>query len=126
MGVTRISDWRQSFDAIIDVRSPAEFEDDHIPGAVSLPALSNEERAEVGTLYKQHSAFEARKIGAALVSRNLARHIETYFMDKPGGFRPLIYCWRGGQRSGSVALVLAEIGFLPHTLEGGYKRYRRT
>jgi len=125
MGVTRISDWRQSFDAIIDVRSPAEFEDDHIPGAVSLPALSNEERAEVGTLYKQHSAFEARKIGAALVSRNLARHIETYFMDKPGGFRPLIYCWRGGQRSGSVAIVLAEIGFLPHTLEGGYKRYRQ-
>ena len=125
MGVTRITDWRQSFDAVVDVRSPAEYADDHIPGAVSLPALSDKERAHVGTLYKQHSAFEARKVGAALISRNLAAHIETFFMDKPGGFRPLVYCWRGGQRSGSVALVLAEIGFRPHTLDGGYKRYRR-
>lgn len=123
--VTRIDDWTAAFDAIIDVRSPAEFADDHIPGAVSLPALSNEQRAEVGTLYKQVSAFEAKKVGAALISRNIADHIEAYFLDKPGGFRPLIYCWRGGQRSGSFSLVLAEIGFRPQTLIGGYKRYRR-
>lgn len=124
MGVTRTEDWTSAYDAIIDVRSPAEFEDDHIPGAVSLPALSNDERAQVGTLYKQVSAFEAKKAGAALISRSIAAHIENYFMDKPGGFKPLVYCWRGGQRSGSFALVLAEIGFLPHTLIGGYKRYR--
>lgn len=124
MGVTRVEDWSGDFDAIIDVRSPAEFADDHIPGALSLPALSNEERAKVGTIYKQVSAFEAKKVGAALISRNIASHIETFFLDKPGGFRPLVYCWRGGQRSGSFALVLAEIGFRPHTLIGGYKRYR--
>lgn len=124
MGVTRVDDWTAEYDAIIDVRSPAEYEDDHIPGAISLPALSNEERARVGTVYKQVSAFEAKKLGAALISRNLAEHIETYFLDKPGGFQPLIYCWRGGQRSGSFALVLAEIGFLPNTLIGGYKGYR--
>lgn len=124
MGVSRIDDWTGDFDAIIDVRSPAEFADDHIPGAISLPALSDAERARVGTLYKQVSAFEAKKVGAALISRNLATHIEAFFLDKPGGFRPLIYCWRGGQRSGSVALVLAEIGFRPQTLIGGYKRYR--
>ena len=124
MGVTRIEDWSGDFDAIIDVRSPAEFKDDHIPGAISLPALSNEERAKVGTIYKQVSAFEAKKVGAALISRNIATHIERFFLDKPGGYRPLVYCWRGGQRSGSFALVLAEIGFRPHTLIGGYKRYR--
>ncbi|MGB1161614.1 MAG: rhodanese-like domain-containing protein, partial [Alphaproteobacteria bacterium] len=124
MGVTRVEDWSGDFDAIIDVRSPAEFADDHIPGALSLPALSNEERAKVGTIYKQVSAFEAKKVGAALISRNIATHIEQFFLDKPGGFRPLVYCWRGGQRSGSFALVLAEIGFRPHTLIGGYKRYR--
>lgn len=125
MGVTRVDDWTAPFDAIIDVRSPAEFADDHVPGALSLPALSNEEREKVGTLYKQVSAFEAKKVGAALISRNIAAHIETYFLDKPGGFKPLVYCWRGGQRSGSFAMVLAEIGFLPQTLIGGYKRYRR-
>ena len=124
MGVTRVDDWSGDFDAIIDVRSPAEFADDHIPGALSLPALSNEERAKVGTIYKQVSAFEAKKVGAALISRNIATHIEQFFLDKPGGFRPLVYCWRGGQRSGSFALVLAEIGFRPQTLIGGYKRYR--
>ena len=125
MGVTRIDDWMGDFDAVLDVRSPAEFADDHVPGAISLPALSDEERARVGTLYKQVSAFEAKKVGAALISRNIASHIEAYFLDKPGGFRPLLYCWRGGQRSGSFALVLAEIGFRPHTLIGGYKHYRR-
>ncbi len=126
MGVTRVDDWATTpYDAIIDVRSPAEFADDHIPGALSLPALSNEERVKVGTLYKQVSAFEAKKLGAALISRNIATHIETFFLDKPGGFKPLIYCWRGGQRSGSFSMVLAEIGFLPQTLIGGYKRYRR-
>ena len=87
------------FDTIIDVRSPAEFAEDHIPGAINCPVLDNEERIRVGTLYKQVSPFEARKVGAALVSRNIARHIETHFLSKPKGWKPLIYCWRGGQFS---------------------------
>ena len=113
------------FDAVIDVRSPAEFADDHVPGAISLPVLSNEERAEVGTLYVQVSRFTARKIGAALIARNVARHLETALKDKDGAFRPLIYCWRGGQRSGAMAIILAQVGWRTAVLHGGYKTYRR-
>lgn len=112
------------FDEIIDVRSPAEWEEDHIPGAVNLPALDNEERARVGTIYVQESPFLARKIGAALVARNAARHLEGPLAEKPGGWRPLVYCWRGGQRSGSFASILSQIGWRVDTLAGGYKAYR--
>lgn len=91
---------RLGFDDIIDVRSPAEYAEDHMPGAISLPVLSNEERARVGTIYKQVDPFAARKVGAALVSRNAAAHIEGPLADRNGGWRPLVYCWRGGQRSG--------------------------
>jgi tRNA 2-selenouridine synthase len=112
------------FDAIIDVRSPAEFAEDHVPGAVNCPVLDDEERARVGTLYKQ-SPFEAKKLGAALVARNIARHLETEFAGNPRGWRPLVYCWRGGKRSGAMAHVLREIGWDAQTLEGGYKSYRR-
>lgn len=115
---------RPRFDAVIDVRSPAEFADDHIPGAVNLPVLSDDERARVGTVYKQVSPFEARKLGAALVSRNVARHLDEFFADKPKEYRPLVYCWRGGQRSGSFAIVLSQIGFRATVLAGGYKTYR--
>ncbi len=113
------------FDEIIDVRSPAEFADDHMPGAVNCPVLSNEERARVGTLYKQDSPFAAKKLGAALVARNIAEHIETRFLDKPREWKPLVYCWRGGKRSGAMAHVLRQIGWHACTLEGGYKSYRR-
>lgn len=113
------------FDAIIDVRSPGEFAIDHLPGAISLPIMSNEERAEVGTLDRQVGSFEAKRRGAAIASRNIAAHLERYFADKPKSFRPLVYCWRGGQRSGSLALVLQQIGFSVARLEGGYKAYRR-
>lgn len=113
------------FDAIIDTRSPAEFAEDHVPGAVNCPVLDNEERARVGTDYKQRSPFEAKKLGAALVARNIARHIEQSFMDKPRGWRPLVYCWRGGKRSGAMAHILREIGWEAKTLEGGYRAYRR-
>jgi tRNA 2-selenouridine synthase len=113
------------FDAIIDVRSPAEFAEDHIPGAISAPVLDDAERAEVGTLYKQVSAFDAKKLGAALLAKNAARHIETQFRDKPKSWHPLVYCWRGGKRSGSMAHILREIGWNAETLEGGYKAYRR-
>jgi tRNA 2-selenouridine synthase len=113
------------FDAVIDARSPAEYADDHLPGAISCPALSDEERARVGTLYKQVSAFEAKKIGAALVARNIARHIEERFLDHPKDWRPLVYCWRGGKRSGAFTHVLREIGWDAHRLEGGYKAWRK-
>lgn len=113
------------FDEIIDVRSPAEFAEDHIPGAINCPVLDNDERIRVGTLYKQVSPFEARKVGAALAAKNIARHIEERFADRPKSWRPLICCWRGGQRSGSMALIFAQIGWPAHQLEGGYKAYRR-
>lgn len=115
----------QGFDDIIDVRAPAEYAEDHVPGAVSMPVLDDAERARVGTIYKQESPFTARKIGAALVARNAAAHIETRLMDKPGGWRPLVYCWRGGQRSGSFALILGQIGWRVEVLKGGYKAWRR-
>jgi tRNA 2-selenouridine synthase len=112
------------FDAIIDVRSPAEYAEDHVPGAISAPVLDDAERAEVGTRYKRESPFEAKKAGAALIARNVARHIER-FNDKPKSWHPLVYCWRGGKRSGAMAHVMREIGWNAETLEGGYKAYRR-
>ncbi|MGA7749144.1 MAG: tRNA 2-selenouridine(34) synthase MnmH [Gallionella sp.] len=113
------------FDEIIDVRTPAEFAEDHIPGAINCPVLSDEERAAVGTLYTQVSPFEARKVGAALIARNIATHLETRFRDHPKSWRPLVYCWRGGQRSGAMCIILAQVGWAAHKLEGGYKTYRR-
>lgn len=112
------------FDEIIDVRSPSEWAEDHVPGAISLPVLDDQERARVGTIYKQESPFRARKIGAALVARNAARHLEGPLIDRPGGWRPLVYCWRGGQRSGSFAMILSQIGWRVDTIAGGYKSYR--
>ncbi len=112
------------FDDIIDVRAPAEFAEDHLPGAVSLPVLDDDERARVGTIYKQVSPFSARKIGAALVAKNASLHLQGPLADKGGGWRPLVYCWRGGQRSGSFATILGQIGWRVETLVGGYKTWR--
>lgn len=113
------------FDTIIDVRSPSEFAEDHVPGAINLPVMSDAERAEVGTIYVQQSAFLARKLGAAIVARNAATHIEQVLADKDGGWQPLVYCWRGGQRSGSFASILSQIGWRTALLDGGYRSYRR-
>ncbi|MEO1974959.1 MAG: tRNA 2-selenouridine(34) synthase MnmH [Paracoccaceae bacterium] len=113
------------FDTVIDVRSPAEFAEDHVPGAISLPVLDNEERARVGTIYKQQSPFLARKLGAALVFRNAAGHIEGPLSHHDGGWRPLVYCWRGGQRSGAFEWMLKEIGWRAEKIDGGYRTYRR-
>jgi len=113
------------FDELIDVRSESEFAEDHIPGAVNCPVLSDAERTHVGTLYKQVSPFDAKKIGAALVSANIARHIQTRFLARPRTWRPLLYCWRGGERSGAFAHVLAQVGWRVGRLDGGYKAYRR-
>jgi tRNA 2-selenouridine synthase len=118
--IARLAD----FDAVIDARSEAEYAEDHLPGAINWPSLNDEERHEVGTLYKQVSPFDARKRGAALVAANIARHIERDVTDKPKGWKPLVYCWRGGQRSGSLSLVLGQIGFQVHIVEGGYKAFR--
>jgi tRNA 2-selenouridine synthase len=106
------------------VRSESEFALDHIPGAINCPVLDDDERIRVGTMYKQVNAFEAKKVGAALVSRNIASHIEALWIDKPRDWKPLIYCWRGGNRSGAMAHVLAKIGWPAIQLDGGYKAYR--
>ena len=112
------------FDTIIDVRSPSEFAEDHIPGAINYPVLDDLERIQVGTMYKQINAFEAKKVGAALVAKNIAKHLEQNFLDKPREWKPLVYCWRGGNRSGSMAHILAKIGWPVVQLDGGYKDYR--
>ena len=114
-----------SFDAVIDARSPAEHALDHLPGALNWPVLDDEERRLVGTEYTQLSAFEARKRGAVLAARNIANHLEREGPALAVGWKPLIYCWRGGQRSGSLALVLAQVGFEVHALDGGYRAFRR-
>ena len=112
-----------NFDTIIDVRTPAEYEIDHIPGSVNHPVLDNEERVIIGTLHNGNN-FEARRRGAALISRHVADLLENEFRDKPKTWRPLIYCWRGGLRSGSLAIVMAQVGWQVHQLNGGYKSYR--
>ncbi len=114
------------FDAIIDVRSPGEFAEDHVPGAINLPVLTDAERAEVGTIYVQQSRFLARRIGAAYVARNIARHLETALADRTGAFAPLVYCWRGGQRSTAMATILSQVGWRTTLLSGGYRTYRRS
>lgn len=112
------------FDTIIDARSEDEYAEDHLPDAVNWPTLDNEERKLVGTMYKQVNAFEASKRGAAMAARNIAHHIEREVLDKPKNWKPLAYCWRGGKRSGSLSLVLSQIGFRITLLEGGYKAFR--
>ncbi|RQV84384.1 tRNA 2-selenouridine(34) synthase MnmH [Burkholderia anthina] len=114
------------FDEIIDVRTPLEFAEDHIPGALNAPVLSNEERVLVGTMYRQVSPYEATRVGAAMVARNIARHLDTTFADRPRNWRPLIYCWRGGKRSGSMTTWFNLIGWKARQLDGGYKAYRRS
>ncbi len=113
------------FDEVIDTRSESEFADDHVPGAINCPVLNDDERARVGTLYKQVSPFEAKRVGAALVARNIAHHLETKLTDRPRNWRPLVYCWRGGTRSEAFAHVLHQVGWRVGRLDGGYKAYRR-
>jgi tRNA 2-selenouridine synthase len=113
------------FDEVIDVRSPAEFALDHVPGAINLPVLDDDERARIGTLHKQVSAFEARRAGAALVARNIARILEAELAGRPARWRPLVYCWRGGGRSDALCEILRRVGWRPGRLRGGYRAYRR-
>jgi tRNA 2-selenouridine synthase len=113
------------FDTIVDARSPSEYAEDCVPGAVNWPSLDDEERANVGFEYTRISQFTAKKHGAAIVARNVATHIERHVADKPPDWTPLVYCWRGGKRSGALATVLDQIGFRVHVLEGGYQAFRR-
>ncbi len=116
---------RTEFDNIIDVRSPSEFLDDHMPGAINLPVLDDAQRAKIGTIYKQIDPFEAKRSGAALVAQNIAGHLQTDLAKKDRNWRPLVYCWRGGQRSGSMAKIFSDIGWHSAVIEGGYKSYRK-
>lgn len=112
------------FDTIIDARSEDEYALDHLPGAVNWPTLNNDERKLIGTVYVQVNQFEAKKRGAAMAARNIAAHIEREVIDKPKDWKPLAYCWRGGKRSGSLSLILDQIGFRVTLVEGGYKAFR--
>lgn len=114
-----------SFDTIVDVRSPSEFAQDHLPGALSAPVLDDAQRAQVGTIHQQRSAFEARRTGAAMVARNVASLIEQQFAGQPHDWRPLVYCWRGGNRSAALATVFARIGWRTAVIDGGYRAFRR-
>ncbi len=125
LSLTRVADPALAgFDDIIDVRSPAEYAEDHLPGAINLPVLDDAERAQVGTIYKRVSPFDARKLGGALVAASAAHHIAGPLSDRGGGWRGLIYCWRGGQRSGSFTTILSQIGWRVDRIEGGYKSWR--
>ena len=124
MPATEVVARLDEFETIIDARSEDEYALDRLPHALNWPTLNNAERIEVGTLYK-HNAFEAKKLGAALAARNISQHIQQQVIDKPKTWQPLLYCWRGGKRSGSLALVLSEIGFKVTLIEGGYKAFRQ-
>ena len=121
----KIKKWEnKTFDTIIDVRSPLEYEEDHIIGSINCPVLYDQERIIVGTIYKKESTFKAKIIGSSLTARNIAKHIEKKFINQQGSWQPLIYCWRGGQRSKAFSLILSEVGWRTFQLEGGYKKYR--
>ncbi len=124
LSATEVIGRLNEFDTVIDARSEGEFDEDHLPDAVNWPTLKNEERRDIGTLYKQVNAFEAKKRGAAIAARNIANHIEREVIDKPRDWKPLAYCWRGGQRSGALSLILSQIGFRVTLVEGGYKAFR--
>ena len=115
----------RTFDDVLDARSPAEFAEDHLPDAINVPVLDDAERALVGTIYKQQSAFEAKRAGAPLAARNIAAQIEARFATRPRNWKPLVYCWRGGGRSGALVHVLRQVGWDARRLEGGYKAFRR-
>jgi tRNA 2-selenouridine synthase len=113
------------FNTVVDARSPSEYAEDHLPGAVSAPVLDDAQRARVGIASKQSGAFEAKLLGAPMVARNIAELIEHRFARHDRDWRPLVYCWRGGNRSGALATVLARVGWRTTLIEGGYKAFRR-
>jgi tRNA 2-selenouridine synthase len=109
---------------VIDVRSPAEFEHGHIPGAINLPLFTNEERSIVGTLYLKKGSSEAMMKGLEMIGPKMKEFATLALKIAPGG-ESLLHCWRGGMRSNSMAWLLNTVGIKTYTLEGGYKSYRR-
>ena len=112
-------------DCLIDVRSPGEFAADHVPGALNLPVLSDDERREVGTVYSRESRFRARRIGAAMMARRTAGHLETVMAEWPGSHRLAVYCWRGGLRSEGFVDIVRRVGWRAAAIDGGYRNFRR-
>lgn len=110
---------------LIDVRTPLEFAEDHLPGAANHPVLGDHERVLVGTLAREQGSFQANVQGAALVSANIAAMLAGPLSDMPRQWNPVIYCWRGGSRSWSLATVLARVGWRVALLDGGYRSYRQ-
>ncbi len=126
MPIKYITNWNtKKINQIIDVRSPNEFQLDHIPGSINLPVLKNNERELIGTIYKKDSPFKAKKLGASFISKNISILIKKKFIHNQGNWKPLIYCWRGGQRSNAISITLSEIGWEVYLLKGGYKTYRK-
>lgn len=113
----------EDFDLIIDARSPVEFEEDSLPNAVNLPVLDNNERKKIGTDYRKN-AFEATRDGAALISQNIAKHLNSDLKKISQDTKILVYCWRGNMRSKSFATILGSIGWDVTYLEGGYRHFR--
>lgn len=122
--VVRLFSLREEGIPLFDVRSPKEFAEGHILGAESFPLFDDEERAEVGTLYKQKGREHAVERGLELVGPRMALMVRQARRLAPKGSL-IVYCWRGGMRSGSVAWLLEQAGFRVYRLEGGYKAYRR-
>ncbi len=117
-------DFLQAPGLILDVRSPAEFAQGHIPGAVSFPLFSNDERVEVGTCYKQQGREQAVELGLEIVGPKLAQFVSTAKELAPSR-EVRVHCWRGGMRSGSMGWLLETAGFAVTLLDGGYKAFRR-
>jgi tRNA 2-selenouridine synthase len=109
----------------IDVRSPAEYETGHIPGAVNIPLFSDDERVQVGTTYRQVGVEEAKLQGLVLASAKLPDIVGRVQQLRKSGRKVVVYCWRGGMRSKAVVTVLELMGILSSQLSGGYKAYRQ-
>ncbi len=109
---------------VVDVRAPREYDEGHIPGAMNIPLFDDDERAEVGTLYKQKGREPAFLRGLELVGPKLADFVRIAHQVSPSG-KLLVHCWRGGMRSGSLATLWSQAGMEVITLEGGYKAYRQ-
>jgi tRNA 2-selenouridine synthase len=121
----QVSEWWQSQAPILDVRSSGEYAQGHMPGALSFPLFTDEERAAVGTAYKQQSREMAYEIGLEYVGPKMADWVRQARKIAGAAGQLRVHCWRGGQRSGSMAWLLRGGGLEVTTLEGGYKTYRQ-
>ena len=115
--------FNKKFDYILDARSPLEFEESHIPGAINFFVLNNKEREEVGSIYKNISKTKAKKIALPYILKNISKHIPNH--DIPAGSKVLVYCARGGKRSSALQTILSELDIMIYKLNNGYKAYRQ-